>query len=340
MEKGQAVDDPLFPQFGNLPKEIRLEIWEAALPGPRIVELREKPLKIAFGDFRHQVQYHKINWEQRSNQSIDGSINEAPTARILRENSWLDRMNQEIFMNPNLLSSRHLTPMTGFKSYCRAPDILFACRESHEVAIKHYERAFDMVASHPETWFDFHRDVLYIRWDKFTFNRTTVQFDDLRYYIPCTFNEEVRGRIENLAILMDKKNIRNYGEKNLEKFLSCILCHFDGVKTLTLVAKHVGDYPGSEADRNRMELSLLDPIDTDCLELCHRWGYSEESWSHKMQLIYGIPELNIDWLRVDLAELQRLSMSSFAVPKIEYKVVVPGSYLPFLDWMEENVWKL
>ena len=255
MEKGQAVDDPLFPQFGNLPKEIRLEIWEAALPGPRIVELREKPLKIAFGDFRHQVQYHKINWEQRSNQSIDGSINEAPTARILRENSWLDRMNQEIFMNPNLLSSRHLTPMTGFKSYCRAPDlvdVLFACRESHEVAIKHYERAFDMAASHPGTWFDFHRDVLYICWDKFNFNHATVQFNDLIHYIPCIFDEEIRERIENLAILMNKKAIRNYGEKNLEEFLSCILGHFHRVKTLTLVAKHVSNYPGSETDRNRM----------------------------------------------------------------------------------------
>ena len=35
-------------------------------------------------------------------------------------------------------------------------------------------------------------------------------------------------------------------------------------------------------------------------------------------------------------ELQRLSPASFAVPKIEYKIVVPGSYLPFLDWIEEK----
>ena len=59
-----------------------------------------------------------------------------------------------------------------------------------------------------------------------------------------------------------------------------------------------------------------------------------------MQFDHGIPELNIDWLQVDLAELQRLSAASFAVPKIEHKIVVSGSYLPFLDWMEENVWKL
>jgi hypothetical protein len=144
-----------------------------------------------------------------------------------------------------------------------------------------------MDASHPGTWFDVHRDVLYICWDKFNFNHATVQFNDLIYYIPCIFDEEIRGRIENLAILMNKKAIRNYGEKNLEEFLSCILGHFHGVKTLTLVAKHVGDYPGSETDQNQMELSLLDLIDTDCLELCYRWG-SEHSWRHKMQFDHGI----------------------------------------------------
>jgi hypothetical protein len=234
MEKGRAVNDPSFPKFRNLAKEIRLEIWEAALPGPRIVELRERPFKIE-----------------------------------------------------NLLNRSHLTPMTSFKSYCRALDVLFACREPREVAVKHYERAFDMAASHLGTWFDFHRDVLYICWDKFNFNHATEQFNDLIYYIPCIFDEEIRERIENLAILMNKKAIRNYGEKNLEEFLSCILGHFHGVKTLSLVAKHVSDYPGSETDRNRMELSLLDPIDTDCLELCYRWG-SEHSWRHKMQFDHGI----------------------------------------------------
>jgi hypothetical protein len=55
-----------------------------------------------------------------------------------------------------------------------------------------------------------------------------------------------------------------------------------------------------------------------------------------MQFDHSIPELNIDWLQVDLAELQRLSAASFAVPKIEYKIVVSGSYLPFLDWIKEK----
>jgi hypothetical protein len=55
-----------------------------------------------------------------------------------------------------------------------------------------------------------------------------------------------------------------------------------------------------------------------------------------MQFDHSIPELSIDWLQVDLAELQRLSAASFAVPKIEYKIVVPSSYLPFLDWIEEK----
>jgi hypothetical protein len=199
-----------------------------------------------------------------------------------------------------------------------------------------------MVASQPETWFDFHRDVLYIRWDKFEYQYAgrQRQFDDLIYYISYLFDEEVQGRIENLAILMNKKGIRNYDGQSFEEFLSYIPRAFGGVKTLTLVAKNVGYYPRDGPNR---ELSFLDPIDTDRLEVHHSYAYSKESWRHQMHLIHGIPELDIDWLQVDSAELKRLSNeiteerpTSWAVPKIEYKIVVPGSYLPFLDWIEEK----
>jgi hypothetical protein len=71
------------------------------------------------------------------------------------------------------------------------------------------------------------------------------------------------------------------------------------------------------------------------------YSHSSEIWVK--QFIHGIPELDVDWLQVDLAELQRLSgeiteerPTSWIVPKIQYKIVIPGSYLPFLDWIEEK----
>jgi hypothetical protein len=89
---------------------------------------------------------------------------------------------------------------------------------------------------------------------------------------------------------------------------------------------------------------LLDPIDTDILEVHHCYAYDLGERSRKqMQIIHGIPELDIDWIQVDLAELQRLSeevteerQTSWAVPKIEYKIMIPDSYQPFLDWIEEK----
>ncbi|KUJ08841.1 uncharacterized protein LY89DRAFT_690819 [Mollisia scopiformis] len=35
----------MFTLFNRLPMELRLKIWEAALPGPRVVNIREKRLK-------------------------------------------------------------------------------------------------------------------------------------------------------------------------------------------------------------------------------------------------------------------------------------------------------
>jgi hypothetical protein len=144
---------------------------------------------------------------------------------------------------------------------------------------------------------------------------------------------------------MNREGIQDYPSyygASFEEFLSYILCAFGGVKTLTLVAKHVGYYPGPKQFLN--QLSLLDPIDTDILEVHHCYAYDLGERSRKqMQIIHGIPELDIDWIQVDLAELQRLSeevteerQTSWAVPKIEYKIMIPDSYQPFLDWIEEK----
>ncbi|KUJ06298.1 uncharacterized protein LY89DRAFT_542662, partial [Mollisia scopiformis] len=99
IDKTQDMKETSFLQFGELPKEIRLAIWEAAIPGPRIVDLRDQPLKITAGELKDQIREQK----------------------------------EKMF---------GFHPMGGFKSKCPAPEILFACRESHEVATRYYERAF------------------------------------------------------------------------------------------------------------------------------------------------------------------------------------------------------
>ncbi|KAE8454455.1 hypothetical protein EG329_000078 [Mollisiaceae sp. DMI_Dod_QoI] len=346
MDNSERVEEISFPQFNELPKEIRLAIWEASLPGPRIVDLREKLLKVKIEDFKQHIQKCKSEREQQSNERIDACVDNVATARALREESWLEHVNS-IEIPSHLLEAftekRKMEPMHGLKSRCHAPDILFACRESHEVAIRSYELAFDTVASQPQTWFNFHQDILYLRWDNFNATKSIFgrKFDDLMYYIPYVFEEKCQCRIENLALLMNKKGVVKCDVESLEELLASILCAFGGVKNLILVAKHVGSYSGGE--HNYSQLSLHDPIDTDYLEVHHSYPYSHEEDRAKMEIIHDIPELDIDWLQVDLEELQRLSEETteerptpWTVPKIEYKIVVPVSYQPFLHWIEEK----
>src|SRR4051794_8755809 len=39
------TDKPMFILFDRLPTEIRLKIWEAALPGPRVINIIERRVK-------------------------------------------------------------------------------------------------------------------------------------------------------------------------------------------------------------------------------------------------------------------------------------------------------
>lgn len=142
--------EPTFHKFGELPKEIRLVIWEMAIAGPRVVDLREEPLKITYQGFKEQVQELKARREH-----ID--------ATVMEQELWVS-MLEDMNMEPDRQSQ-----MRGFRSRCQAPRMLFACRESHGVGTKGYEQTFHTLASVPETWFDFHRDILYIRWDRFDY---------------------------------------------------------------------------------------------------------------------------------------------------------------------------
>jgi hypothetical protein len=45
-----------FTKFPKLPKEIRLMIWKAALPGPRVVTIRLAPLKFTIGEWNEMTE--------------------------------------------------------------------------------------------------------------------------------------------------------------------------------------------------------------------------------------------------------------------------------------------
>ncbi|KAE9365132.1 hypothetical protein N431DRAFT_96141 [Stipitochalara longipes BDJ] len=89
-----SAPEPKFTLFPGLPKEIRLTIWNFALPGPRIVSLRQERLRKTIGEWEIEK---KRKWPM-------------PEPSYEREGLWaalnipipIDTGNEEIEdLNPN-----------------------------------------------------------------------------------------------------------------------------------------------------------------------------------------------------------------------------------------------
>jgi hypothetical protein len=138
-----------FPKFSRLPIEIRLMIWKAALPGPRVLDMRLLSLKKTRSEWDHENEKGGGNsflWEKYS--SGVGSPGEICSISNDHKPDG----------NP---------PLFGIRSQCKNPAILFVNKEAHSVAAKRYEKVFSNDESLPETYFDFENDTLYIRYPVF-----------------------------------------------------------------------------------------------------------------------------------------------------------------------------
>jgi hypothetical protein len=173
----KQVSERTFHKFPSLPLEIRLMIWKAALPEPRIVDIWRRPLAITAGE-------------------------------------WLEKENEEQFPKDGLrpssleesLADEYAEPMLGISSDTQPPSILFASRESYGVASKRYRREFRMAGSFPETYFDFRRDVLYLRYDTMEYNGQKYGENPLLDVLRCLVgmaDSQLLSKVENLALLVD-----------------------------------------------------------------------------------------------------------------------------------------
>jgi hypothetical protein len=89
--------------YNDLPKELRLMIWEYALPQARVILVERKRLSSRVKDV--------------ANSSSGGG---------------------------------EMSQRWGFRSPCKPPRILYICKDSFEVASKHYQRAFGTEHNFPE----------------------------------------------------------------------------------------------------------------------------------------------------------------------------------------------
>ncbi|KAE9366464.1 hypothetical protein N431DRAFT_429340 [Stipitochalara longipes BDJ] len=140
------VETPSFPQFNELPKELRVMIWHAAIPDPRVVYLRHE-----FLPFYTTTRVWSDKAVDETFQGDDEHCDGDPT--------FFDATGEtdEGDYGPEDQCKKLASP-------CALPNLLFVCHESYQVAIKYYEKAFGSHHSFPETWFDFERDALYLDW--------------------------------------------------------------------------------------------------------------------------------------------------------------------------------
>ncbi len=254
-----------FTCFLRLPIEVRLLIWEFALPGARLVKIRQRPIKKTFLDFEEE---HGIEWPGRDFLDFDPNEDEESDRdslnRILsRERLYLRSeiccksgvigYDQRVFWNSHML---------GIESNCLPPEITFVCRESYEVVSGRYTKAFAYPESITGTYFNFDLDTLYIHYHDFSY-----YFDHKRLYSIIDglignfqlVDQESLKKVRKLAVLLP----RDYESDEIDEFLDEVLDIFEGLKELFLVLRdyNYGQIPHYPPEPERVgDECIIDPL--------------------------------------------------------------------------------
>jgi hypothetical protein len=233
---------PKFTLFNELPKEIRLLIWEHALPGPRIVYLQ-----------RHVLRSYDTSrvWSDKSIEDFDDQGR--PTFFDMPwEGSSDEDMSYEEGLEDYWDFGRCHLPF-GFRSQSLPPSLIYVCQESLEVAERFYTKAFGDNFSFPQTWFDYEMDTLYLDWGWHDVSGVPFVAADLG---------DVASEVKHLAIYNSPDDSQSRGMEGPEERLCRILLEFGSLETLTLVnRRHKPDEKTSDlVFMNPMDLLIWQPV--------------------------------------------------------------------------------
>lgn len=155
-----------FPQFTLLPAEIRLQIWEEALPGSRAVILRSpyttadtllSELRLIVPHIRSREALVDENNDD-SNSSV--TVVEAATADSTTASATTANTAKTATATTNRFSKSR-TKSLGWTSPTPPPALLHACHESRTVGLKRYELVLAChQGSQPRIYADLSRDVV------------------------------------------------------------------------------------------------------------------------------------------------------------------------------------
>ncbi|KAL2062488.1 hypothetical protein VTL71DRAFT_6754 [Oculimacula yallundae] len=222
-----------FTCFSRLPLEIRLLIWEAVLPGPRLVNMRQRPVRKTFLDYKEEMGHEWPLLEDdtedaQGSHELDDVRNAAARAR--------DDISRSINTAGNVPIPFYEAHLLGIDSNYPPPSIMVVCRESCSVVLHHYTKSFSCMGSVPQTYFDFTRDTLYLHIDSFAYYRgdgimtLDMVLDGLNGHSKITDSENL-GRVQKLAITIPM----HYSSRAQTEFLKSILVVFEGAKEISII---------------------------------------------------------------------------------------------------------
>ncbi|TVY16332.1 hypothetical protein LARI1_G007561 [Lachnellula arida] len=270
--------EPTFTKFPSLPVEIRYMIWEAAIPGPRIVTIRQRALDKTLGEWIEDEGFHNGLFPGESADDV----------------------------------------LLGITSDCKPMQILFVCRESYHITSKIYQQTFATETAFAETYFDFKRDTLYLRYDTLKdltppYVEADRDFDDLPYSLIGITDLE---KVTNLAILVDPEAIK-----------SAINDWYDSTTNITeWVAQILRCFDAFWDHDDQSTLLLMDPINLDVG--FHQFAVHTADCDGCYPFAPRIS--NLHYTKVDekllqshLTHLTRESKSPQSAPVIDYQICLP-----------------
>ncbi|CZT07097.1 uncharacterized protein RAG0_12673 [Rhynchosporium agropyri] len=237
-----------FTCFGRLPLEIRLMIWERALPGPRLVNIRQRPTRKTLLDYMEEKDYDLPS--QNDHDETDGS------EEGIR--AW-NNLSLELSVAQDLPVPFYEARLFGLSSDSPTPPMTFVCWESYRVVSRYYTKAFACMGSSPGTYFDFDVDTLYIHDARFAFHINYIRnleniLDGLTGVFKIT-DVENAARVQKLAIAITGCP----RDRELKDLIDGLLEVFGGVKEISLI---VGDHNNGHT---LMNTHHLDDIEFECI---------------------------------------------------------------------------
>ena len=322
-------------------------IWEKALPGPRIVYIEPHRLAPDQKSWSREEFMAKIN--EKPSQLGDGGNRVGDTSAGVLLGSASD--GNDDGRRDDLASAESVDHTHwGIKSDCTTPTILFACRESFQVASQFYSPAFSCrvgrFKSIPQTYFDFRRDTLYI--DNRIYERQFTDAGIFEIGLQALWNRQELAKVQNLALGANVYDLRDGDDDgdddgDLASWLAKTLGYFSKVKNLTIVVEHCHDVFVEETgftDENAT-LTFLD----DVYDVCEAFDIYEEvtPWDREpLQIpLNGYAQEAV----VDLDKLERFRMKwngtteklcPWEMPKIEYKTLMSVGLKSKLQAMEKD----